>query len=131
MDAGPSTNHDERCFGCGQTNLFGLLLESAHHDGGGLTARWFVKQDHQGPEPGSVHPGLLACALIEAALLAAGPGRALGPVECELPAGTVAGVGAFCDLSVTVEPPSVRAAASVEGRVVARLTAALAPSAVT
>jgi acyl-coenzyme A thioesterase PaaI-like protein len=55
-------SHHDLCFGCGQANLFGLQMENG---------RFFVKQDHQGPD-GTLHPGLLATALIEAISLAGG-----------------------------------------------------------
>jgi hypothetical protein len=131
MDVDPSSDHHERCFGCGQANLFGLLLETDRADDGGLTGRWFVKQDHQGPATGTVHPGLLACALIEAALLAAGPGRALGAIECQVPASAARAVGTFCEISAALGPSSVSAVASIDGQAVARLTAPLAPAVVT
>ena len=51
--------HHDLCFGCGQANLFGLQLERG---------RFFVKQDHQGPD-GTLHPGILMTALVEAMLL--------------------------------------------------------------
>jgi acyl-coenzyme A thioesterase PaaI-like protein len=60
--------HHELCFGCGQANLFGLQLELAPRDGGGVAGRFFVKQDHQGP-PGYAHGGVLAAALDEAMAL--------------------------------------------------------------
>jgi hypothetical protein len=56
--------HHELCFGCGQANLFGLQLELTR-SGDGVEGRFFVKQDHQGPD-GSAHPGVLAAALWEA-----------------------------------------------------------------
>ena len=52
--------HGDLCFGCGQANLFGLQLE----DG-----RFFVKQDHQGPD-GAAHPGIVVTALLDAMALA-------------------------------------------------------------
>ena len=55
-------SHHDLCFGCGQANLFGLQFE----DG-----RFFVKQDHQGPD-GTLHPGILMTALVEAMMLAGG-----------------------------------------------------------
>ena len=55
-------SHADLCFGCGQANLFGLQLERG---------RFFVKQDHQGPD-GTAHPGILMTALVEATLLAGG-----------------------------------------------------------
>jgi acyl-coenzyme A thioesterase PaaI-like protein len=57
--------HHDLCFGCGQTNLFGLQLEVERRPEGGVTGRFFVKQDHQGP-PGYAHGGVLVAALDEA-----------------------------------------------------------------
>ena len=54
--------HHELCFGCGQANLFGLQLELTRDESGDVSGRFFVKQDHQGPD-GSAHPGVLAAAL--------------------------------------------------------------------
>lgn len=56
--------HHELCFGCGNANLFGLQMELERADGG-VTGRFFVKQDHQGDE-GRAHAGVLTCALEEA-----------------------------------------------------------------
>ena len=56
--------HHELCFGCGQANLFGLQLELTR-SADGVSGRFFVKQDHQGPD-GAAHPGVLAAALAEA-----------------------------------------------------------------
>jgi acyl-coenzyme A thioesterase PaaI-like protein len=63
--------HHELCFGCGAANVFGLHLELERTGEGGLSGRFFVKQDHQGPD-GSAHAGVLAAALTEALSLAAG-----------------------------------------------------------
>jgi acyl-coenzyme A thioesterase PaaI-like protein len=60
--------HHELCFGCGNANLFGLQME-LEADGEGVTGRFFVKQDHQGPD-GTAHPGVLSSALEEAMALA-------------------------------------------------------------
>ena len=40
--------HHDLCFGCGQTNLFGLLLEVERVDERRVAGRCFIKQDHQG-----------------------------------------------------------------------------------
>jgi acyl-coenzyme A thioesterase PaaI-like protein len=64
----PVTHHD-LCFGCGTANLFGLQLELEHDPRGGLSGRFFLKQDHQGP-PGNAHGGVIAAALDEAMSLA-------------------------------------------------------------
>ena len=60
----PGTHH-ELCFGCGQANLFGLHLELDSVDADALAGRFFLKQDHQGPD-GSAHPGIIGAALEEA-----------------------------------------------------------------
>jgi acyl-coenzyme A thioesterase PaaI-like protein len=62
--------HHDLCFGCGQANLFGLQLE-LQRGGDGVEGRFFVKQDHQGPD-GNAHAGVLAAALDEAMAHAAG-----------------------------------------------------------
>ena len=61
--------HHQLCFGCGQTNLFGLQMEVEPADERGVTGRLFVKQDHGG-RPGLAHPGLVATALEEVMSLA-------------------------------------------------------------
>jgi hypothetical protein len=58
--------HHELCFGCGRTNVFGLLLEAERTDSGSVVGRCFIKQDHQGSQPGLSHEGILAAAMIEA-----------------------------------------------------------------
>jgi acyl-coenzyme A thioesterase PaaI-like protein len=64
--------HHELCFGCGRTNLFGLLLEVEAGGAGEVSGRCFIKQDHQGPDRGHAHAGLVATALAEAMALACG-----------------------------------------------------------
>ncbi len=59
--------HHDLCFGCGIANLFGLQLE-LERDAGGVSGRFFMKQDHQGP-PGVAHGGIVATALDEAMAL--------------------------------------------------------------
>jgi acyl-coenzyme A thioesterase PaaI-like protein len=89
--------HHDLCFGCGQANLFGLQLELAR-TGDGVEGRFFVKQDHQGPD-GSAHPGVLAAALEEALSLAgAAP---TGRLELELLA--PAPVGTFVSVSANAQ----------------------------
>jgi acyl-coenzyme A thioesterase PaaI-like protein len=100
--------HHELCFGCGQSNLFGLQIELERRTEGGVEGRFFVKQDHQGP-PGFAHGGVIAAALDEAmALLLHGQGTyaLTGRLEIELQA--PAPVGSFVELEADVE--------SVEGR---------------
>ena len=96
--------HHDLCFGCGQANLFGLQLERG---------RFFVKQDHQGPD-GTAHPGILVTALVEAMLLAGGEPRG---VRVEL-TGT-APVGEFVD----IEASESGATARCRGEVVAECRA--------
>jgi len=100
--------HHELCFGCGQSNLFGLQIELERRREGGVEGRFFVKQDHQGP-PGFAHGGVIAAALDEAmALLLHGQGTyaLTGRLEIELRA--PAPVGSFVELEADVE--------SAEGR---------------
>ena len=60
--------HHELCFGCGSANLFGLQIE-LEPAADGVSGRFFVKQDHQGP-PGVAHGGIVTTALDEAMSLA-------------------------------------------------------------
>jgi acyl-coenzyme A thioesterase PaaI-like protein len=111
--------HHELCFGCGQANLFGLQLELTHAPDG-VEGRFFVKQDHQGPE-GFAHAGVMTAALEEAIALAAGRRPTRLSVELMAPAP----VGAF----VQVRADGLSATASdEEGRVLAR-AAGSAPAA--
>jgi len=64
--------HHELCFGCGRANLFGLLLEVEEVAPGAVAGRCFIKQDHQGPDRGRAHEGLVGAALVEAMALACG-----------------------------------------------------------
>jgi acyl-coenzyme A thioesterase PaaI-like protein len=117
--------HHELCFGCGQANLFGLQLELAPAEGGGVEGRFFVKQDHQGP-PGYAHGGVIAAALDEAmALLVHAEGQAAltGRLEVDLLA--PAPVGAFVDIRAALAAEEGRrltleSSAAVEGHEVAR-----------
>jgi acyl-coenzyme A thioesterase PaaI-like protein len=65
--------HHELCFGCGQTNLFGLLLELERTSADVVSGRCFIKQDHQGPDRAVAHEGIVATALGETMALACGP----------------------------------------------------------
>ena len=97
----PLTHH-ELCFGCGSANVFGLQIELEATDRG-VTGRFFVKQDHQGP-PGFAHPGVLAAALEEAmalALRAEGLEGSLRQLELDLR--DPAPIGTFVQLSATTE----------------------------
>ncbi len=93
--------HHELCFGCGRTNVFGLLLELERVDDGSVAGRCFIKQDHQGPERGQAHEGIVAAALAETMALACGP-------DARAQAITVgyigsAPVGSFLDVEARIE----------------------------
>ncbi|HTU86155.1 MAG TPA: hypothetical protein VMF57_11315 [Solirubrobacteraceae bacterium] len=93
--------HHELCFGCGRTNLFGLLVEVEKTGPSAVAGRCFIKQDHQGPERGSAHEGVLAAALSEAMSLACGlEARA---VSFEMWLTAPAPVGAFLEVEALVE----------------------------
>jgi acyl-coenzyme A thioesterase PaaI-like protein len=96
--------HHDLCFGCGQANLFGLQLERD---------RFFVKQDHQGPD-GAAHPGIVVTALLEAMSQAGGEPHAVR-VQLHGPAP----VGEFVDIEATAK----RATASCDGEVIAECRA--------
>jgi hypothetical protein len=106
--------HHDLCFGCGQANLFGLQLELLRA-GDGVEGRFFVKQDHQGPD-GDAHPGVLAAAL-EEALAHAGGGP---PARIDLQLVAPAPVGAFVHVSAT---PGKGVLRDAEGRLLARAAA--------
>ena len=115
--------HHELCFGCGRANLFGLLLEAEPATAGRLTARCFIKQDHQGAEPGAAHDGIVAAALSEAMGLACGVDARASALEVDHLAPPP--VGAFLDLDVRVNDMSdgvqeATARASSDGRLIAR-----------
>jgi acyl-coenzyme A thioesterase PaaI-like protein len=96
--------HHDLCFGCGTANLFGLQLELERRPDGSVVGRFFVKQDHQGPQ-NVAHGGVLAAALAEAAALAAGDGpqaRLTARLEADFFA-TVP-VGSFVRLEARVDP---------------------------
>jgi acyl-coenzyme A thioesterase PaaI-like protein len=106
--------HHELCFGCGQANLFGLQLELTRDESGDVSGRFFVKQDHQGPD-GAAHPGVLAAALAEA-LSADGP---VGSFTVSLVA--PAPVGSFVHVRAT---GSSATASAEDGAVLARASSA-------
>ncbi|MDQ3586841.1 MAG: PaaI family thioesterase [Actinomycetota bacterium] len=96
-------SHHDLCFGCGQANLFGLQLELTRRSGGGVTGRFFVKQDHQG-SPGYAHAGVIAAALDEAmALLLRGEGTYALTGRLEIDLSAPAPVGAFVELEAEVD----------------------------
>ena len=113
--------HHELCFGCGRTNLFGLLLDVEPAGPGAVAGRCFIKQDHQGPNRGSAHPGIIATALAEAMVLACGPEATLAQLEVSFEA--LAPVGSFVEIEARAEPGmSAAAHARVDGVQVARAT---------
>lgn len=119
-----SLRHHELCFGCGRTNLFGLLLEAEREPDGVISGRCFIKQDHQGPQRGAAHPGVLATALVEALMLGAGDSRVLHSVEVRFEPEMRAEVGEFCTVTARVtnpraEPAAGTAEATADGRLLA------------
>jgi acyl-coenzyme A thioesterase PaaI-like protein len=117
--------HHELCFGCGRTNLFGLLLEVRRTSPRTVAGRCFIKQDHQGPDRSSAHEGVIAAALSDAMALACGPGARAAALEVRLLAR--APVGTFLEIEARVEEDrdgGCRAAAKAraEGRPVAEST---------
>jgi hypothetical protein len=114
--------HHELCFGCGRTNLFGLQLELERSGPDAVTGRCFIKQDHQGPAPGSAHEGVITAALSDAICLAGGPETRLSGIHVEFVAPIP--VGAFLDIEAHARPAS--ATATSEGRTVARASATIA-----
>ena len=93
--------HHELCFGCGRTNLFGLLLELEPTSAAEVSGRCFLKQDHQGPDRGCAHPGLVGAALVEAMGLACGLEARI--VSFEVSIGEPAPVGTFLEIQARVE----------------------------
>ncbi len=113
-EGGPLLHHD-LCFGCGRTNLFGLLAELEEAADGRVLGRCFIKQDHQGPDQGNAHPGVIVAALVEAMSLAGGKAARTLHVEFE----AAAPIGGFLELEASRES----AIASVHGQTVARARA--------
>jgi acyl-coenzyme A thioesterase PaaI-like protein len=115
----------ELCFGCGPTNLFGLLLEVEEVAPGAVAGRCFIKQDHQGADGGRAHDGIVAAALAEATALACGlDARA---VSFEVSPNAPAPVGGFVEVRARVESrdgqlanASASASATADRRVVAQ-----------
>ena len=91
-------SHHDLCFGCGQANLFGLQMERG---------RFFVKQDHQGPD-GAAHPGIIATALVEAMLLAGGD-----PATIRIELRAPAPVGEFVEIEATATRATARSGEDV------------------
>jgi acyl-coenzyme A thioesterase PaaI-like protein len=116
-------SHHQLCFGCGQTNLFGLMLEAQRAGDRSIAGRCFIKQDHQGPDRSSAHEGVVAAALCEAMALACGTSARATTVSVRLTGS--APVGAFLDLQAFVHGQAdgtarASATASSEGRQIAR-----------
>ena len=112
--------HHDLCFGCGQTNLFGLLLEVERVDAERVAGRCFIKQDHQGADRTAAHQGVIAAALCEAMALACGPRARAIALSVELTADD-APVGAFLDVEAIADDqhgPTIAATATAasEGR---------------
>ena len=114
--------HHELCFGCGRTNLFGLLMDIEPVGPGQVRGRGFIKQDHQGAERGHAHDGVLATVLSEAMALACGPDVRATQIEVQLHG--PAPVGSFIEVEAAVEGTAggahrTSAKARAEGHVVA------------
>lgn len=77
------------------------MLEAERSGPGALSGRCFIKQDHQGPERGLVHPGIAATALVEAMALAAGDETHAQEVTVRFPGS--AAVGSFLNVDVRPE----------------------------
>ena len=113
--------HHELCFGCGRTNLFGLLLEAESTGPGAISGRCFIKQDHQGPGRGSAHGGIIATALAEAMAFAIGPDATLETLAVTFEA--LAPVGGFVEIEAQAgEEMSASARARADGVQVAHAT---------
>ena len=109
--------HHELCFGCGRTNLFGLLAELEQTAPGVVSGRCFIKQDHQGAEPGAAHHGIVATALEEAMAFACGPQARVRQLRIEI--SDRVPVGTFLELQADARGLLASATASVEGAVIA------------
>ncbi len=113
--------HHELCFGCGRSNLFGLLLELERTTPETVAGRCFIKQDHQGAGRGFAHEGIVATALSEAMAFACGPSARARRVRVEFSAPVA--VGRFLDVQADAHGPDASATARVDGTVVARASA--------
>lgn len=123
-----SVVHHDLCFGCGSSNLFGLHMElDAAEDG--VSGRFFVKQDLQGP-PGVAHGGVIAAALDEAMALAIhAEGQPARTRRLELELEAPAPVGTFVRVEARIdrrEPGRLEASAVASGDDGARLARATA-----
>lgn len=92
--------HHELCFGCGRTNLFGLLAELERPREGLVMGRCFIKQDHQGVQPGIAHDGIVAAALSEAMSFACG--TQMRATSFELAIGGALAIGTYLELEAQV-----------------------------
>jgi acyl-coenzyme A thioesterase PaaI-like protein len=115
--------HHELCFGCGRTNLFGLLLEVEQTEPDEVAGRCFIKQDHQGPDRGQAHAGVVGTALAEAMELACGLDARV--VSFEIWFSAAAPVGAYLEVQARVERRDgsmayAAASATADQRMVAR-----------
>jgi hypothetical protein len=107
--------HHDLCFGCGLANVFGLHLEVERAPGGGgVTGRFFVKQDHQGA-PGVAHPGVVAAALEEALAIAGGayPRRVVVEHHADTPVGTFVEITAANGRARATGEPGLVATAAI------------------
>jgi acyl-coenzyme A thioesterase PaaI-like protein len=115
--------HHGLCFGCGLTNLFGLMLELEPADAADeVSGRCFIKQDHQGADSGFAHDGVVAAALAEAMALGSGPDARAQTLSVEYV--SPAPVGAFLEVHAKVGERSrdaiaVTASAHADGRLIA------------
>jgi acyl-coenzyme A thioesterase PaaI-like protein len=118
----PRLVHHELCFGCGRTNLFGLMMDVEAVGEHRVRGRGFIKQDHQGAVPGTAHDGIVAAALSEAMAFAVGvDGRA---VEIDIRLHGPVPVGTFIELEARVRSAAdghveVSGSAAADGRQVA------------
>jgi hypothetical protein len=111
--------HHELCFGCGRTNLFGLLMEVEAVGERHVRGRAFVKQDHQGAERGAAHEGVVTAVLSDAMALACGPEMRAVRLEVELE-GAVP-VGSFLEVEAQAgDGGEASATVQAEDRVVAQ-----------
>jgi len=102
INAGKRIDHHDLCFGCGLGNRFGLQIELEPAGDGALGGRFFVKQDHQGPQ-GLAHGGVLAAALDEAMSLAVHRQALAFTARLEADLRGTAPVGTYVHVSARVE----------------------------
>jgi acyl-coenzyme A thioesterase PaaI-like protein len=109
--------HHELCFGCGRTNLFGLLLDAEETAPRVVRGRCFIKQDHQGADHGNAHEGVIAAALSEAMAFACGVDARARRLHVEFIAPVA--VGTFLDVRADALGVRATATARADGAVVA------------